>query len=143
MVIRWSFNCHLIVIQLSFNCHSIVIGDPYMVNGADPLKTFYYEPYYMEGQNFWNNSQMLAQDATFFKIKEINLSFHLSQAAANKLSCQNITFSAFAKNVWYFAKNRTNEDPETAFNGGVSGLGVSNYGLPPVRIMGLKVTLGF
>ena len=118
-------------------------GDPYMVNGADPLKTFYYEPYYMEGQNFWNNSQMLAQDATFFKIKEINLSFHLSQAAANKLSCQNITFSAFAKNVWYFAKNRTNEDPETAFNGGVSGLGVSNYGLPPVRIMGLKVTLGF
>jgi len=98
----------------------------------------------MEGQNFWKNSQFISSSATSFKIKEINLTYKLDRNLASKLMCQDISFTAFAKNVMYWAKNRLHEDPETAFDGNaVNGLGGSNYTVPPVRIMGIKVTVGF
>jgi hypothetical protein len=35
------------------------------------------------------------------------------------------------------------EDPETAFRDGISGMGISQFGLPPLRTMGLKVGINF
>lgn len=115
----------------------------YIKNGDDPLKTLYFNPYYMEGQNFWKNAQFLTSDATNFKVKEINVTYHLDKSIVNKLNCQNIAFTAFAKNIMYWTKNGLKEDPETAFNDGVSGFGVANFGLPPVRTMGFKVAVDF
>ncbi|MEI7523737.1 MAG: SusC/RagA family TonB-linked outer membrane protein [Mariniphaga sp.] len=117
--------------------------DKYVKNGADPLNTIYFNPYYIAGQNFWKNAQFVTRSATVFKIKEINLTYHLNKVVAHKLHCENIAFTAFAKNVMFWTKNQLHEDPETAFNDGVSGQGVAMFTMPPVRIMGLKVTVGF
>lgn len=115
----------------------------YIKNGDDPNKTFYYNPYYMEGQNAWGNTQFRTSSATNFKIKEINVTYNVDRKFADKLHCQNIAFTAFAKNIMFWTKNNLHEDPETAFNDGVNGFGIANFGLPPVRTMGLKIAVGF
>lgn len=113
----------------------------YIKNGDDPTKTMYLNPYAMEGNELWSGAQFRTHDATSFKIKEINLTYTFDRAIAEKIHCQSIYVTAFAKNVMFWAKNRMNEDPETAFYDGLTGMGVSQFGLPPIRTMGVK--LGF
>ena len=117
--------------------------DYYIQNGADPLYTLYVNPYNMEGTMLWNGAQFRTHDATVFKIKEINLTYKLNRSVAEKLHCQDISVTAYAKNVMFWAKNRMKEDPETAFRDGISGMGITQFGLPPLRTMGIKVAVNF
>ncbi len=117
--------------------------DYYILNGEDPLYTLYAHPYNMEGEELWSGAQFRAWDATNFKIKEINLTYQLQKSVVQKLHCQDIYFTAFAKNVMFWAKNRMNEDPETAHYKGVASPGISNFGLSPLRTMGLKISVNF
>jgi hypothetical protein len=115
----------------------------YIKNGDDPTKTIYLNPYAMEGNELWGGAQFRTHDATVFKIKEINLSYQLNKSVVDKLHCQGISFTLFAKNPMLWAKNGMNEDPETAFNDGVGGFGVSRFGLPPIRTTGLRLDVSF
>lgn len=115
----------------------------YIKNGDDPLKTIYALPYYMEGQELWSGAQFRTHDATSFKLKEINLTYSFNRSLAQRLRCQDISLTFFAKNVMFWAKNRMNEDPETAFYDGVAGMGVADFGLPPIRTMGIKIGVNF
>jgi hypothetical protein len=117
--------------------------DYYIRNGDDPLSTIYLNPYNMEGQELWSGAQFRTHDATVFKIKEINLTYNFNRSIAEKLHCQDISITAFAKNVMFWAKNRMNEDPETAFRDGISGMGITQFGLPPLRTMGLRIGITF
>lgn len=117
--------------------------DAYIVNGEDPYRTAYLHPYHMEGQELWSGAQFRTHDATSFKIKEINLTYYLSKSVTEKLRLQDVYITAFAKNVMFWAKNKMKEDPETAFYDGISGMGVAQFGLPPIRTMGIKVGLSF
>lgn len=117
--------------------------EAYIENGADPLTTFYNHPYYMEGNELWGSAEHRVWDATNFKIKEINLSYTFPKAWAQAIKSQNIVATAFAKNVMFWAKNGMNEDPETAFYNGTRGMGVSYFGLPPLRTLGLRLALDF
>ncbi|MBX2925378.1 MAG: SusC/RagA family TonB-linked outer membrane protein [Chitinophagaceae bacterium] len=117
--------------------------DKYIRNGDDPLKTIYMNPYNMEGQELWSGAQFRTHDATSFKIKEINLTYSLNRSLAQRLRCQDISITAFAKNVMFWAKNKMNEDPETAFYDGVRGMGVADFGLPPIRTMGVRLNVSF
>lgn len=115
----------------------------YIKNGEDPFRTIYLNPYAMEGNELWSGSQFRTHDATSFKIKEINLTYNFSKNIAEKLRCQDIYITAFAKNAMFWAKNRMKEDPETAFSDGITGMGVAHFGLPPIRTMGLKLGFNF
>lgn len=115
----------------------------YIKNGDDPTKTIYMNPYNMEGQELWSGAQFRTHDATSFKIKEINLTYTFNRTVAQKIRCQDISLTAFAKNVMFWAKNKMNEDPETAFYDGIRGMGVSQFGLPPIRTMGLRLNVSF
>lgn len=117
--------------------------DHYILNGEDPLYTLYAHPYYQEGQELWSGTQFRTWDATNFKVKEITLTYNLQRSVVERLHLQNVAFTAFSKNVFFWAKNRMNEDPETAFRDGISGMGISQFGLPPIRSTGLKVTVSF
>jgi TonB-linked SusC/RagA family outer membrane protein len=117
--------------------------DSYIKNGDDPTKTIYLNPYAMEGNELWSGAQFRTHDATAFKIKEINLTYQFDKSLVQKLRLQDLSLTFFAKNVMFWAKNRMNEDPETAFNDGVSGMGVAQFGLPPIRTMGLKLGVSF
>ena len=115
----------------------------YIKNGDDPTKTIYLNPYAMEGNELWSGAQFRTFDATSFKVKEINLSYQLDKAIAQKLKLQDVSITLFAKNVMFWAKNTMNEDPETAFYNGVRGMGVANFGLPPMRTMGVRLGVSF
>ena len=117
--------------------------DSYIKNGDDPLNTIYMNPYNMEGQELWSGAQFRTHDATSLKLKEINLTYTFNRSLAQKLRCQDISITAFAKNVMFWAKNKMNEDPETAFYDGVGGMGVADFGLPPIRTMGIKIGVNF
>ncbi|MGN6439967.1 MAG: SusC/RagA family TonB-linked outer membrane protein [Agriterribacter sp.] len=117
--------------------------EAYIQNGADPTKTIFVNPYNMEGQELWSGAQFRTHDATSFKIKEINLTYTFNRSLAQKLRCQDIAITAFAKNVMFWAKNKMKEDPETAFYDGIRGMGVSQFGLPPIRTMGIRIGVSF
>ncbi|PVD53415.1 hypothetical protein DC498_05975 [Terrimonas sp.] len=117
--------------------------ESYIKNGVDPTKTLYMNPYNMEGQELWSGAQFRTHDATSFKIKEINLTYSLDKSLAQKLRCQDISITAFSKNVMFWAKNKMKEDPETAFYDGIRGMGVSQFGLPPIRTMGVRLNVSF
>jgi|GEM_PF-1955632 len=115
----------------------------YIKNGADPTKTIYLNPYAMEGNELWAGTQFRTFDATSFKIKEINFTYQFDRALAQKLKLQDVSITLFAKNVMFWAKNTMNEDPETAFFNGARGMGVANFGLPPMRTMGVRLAVSF
>jgi len=117
--------------------------EAYIKNGDDPTKTIYLNPYAMEGNELWSGAQFRTHDATSFKIKEINLTYQFNRSLAQKLHLQDVFITVFAKNVMFWAKNRMNEDPETAFNDGITGMGVAQFGLPPMRTMGVKLGVSF
>lgn len=117
--------------------------EAYIKNGDDPLRTMYLIPYGLEGNELWNGSQFRSHDATSFKIKEVNLTYNFDKAVAQRLRCQNISLTAFGKNLMFWAKNSMNEDPETAFNKGLRGFGIPEFGLPPTRTMGLRLGIDF
>ena len=115
----------------------------YIRNGDDPTRTLFMNPYNMEGQELWSGAQFRTHDATSFKIKEINLTYSLDRSLAQRLRCQDVSLTVFAKNVMFWAKNKMNEDPETAFYDGVRGMGVADFGLPPIRTMGVRLNVSF
>lgn len=115
----------------------------YIRNGDDMTKTLILNPYNMEGQELWSGAQFRTHDATSLKLKEINLTYTFNRPLAQRLRCQDISLTAFAKNVMFWAKNKMNEDPETAFYDGVRGMGVADFGLPPIRTMGLRLNVSF
>lgn len=117
--------------------------DYYIKNGADMTKTIILNPYGMEGNELWSGAQFRTHDATVFKIKEVNLTYTFDKSFTSKLHMQDISVTAFAKNLMFWAKNKMNEDPETAFRDGITGMGISQFGLPPLRTMGLKVGINF
>ena len=117
--------------------------EAYIVNGEDPYKTLYLNPYRMEGNILWYGSQFRVHDATSFKVKEINLTYSFDRSLAQRLNAQNIHITAFAKNAMFWAKNSMNEDPETAFRDGLRGFGVPEFTLPPIRSMGVKLAIDF
>jgi TonB-linked SusC/RagA family outer membrane protein len=117
--------------------------EAYIRNGDEPTKTIYLNPYAMEGNELWSGAQFRTHDATSFKIKEINLTYQFSRTLTQKLNLQDVSLTIFAKNVMFWAKNRMNEDPETAFNDGITGMGVSQFGLPPMRTMGVRLGVSF
>lgn len=117
--------------------------EAYIRNGDDLTKTIILNPYNMEGQELWSGAQFRTHDATSLKLKEINLSYSFNRSLAQRLHCQDISITLFAKNVMFWAKNKMNEDPETAFYDGIGGMGVADFGLPPIRTMGIKIGVNF
>lgn len=117
--------------------------EAYIRNGDDLTKTIILNPYNMEGQELWSGAQFRTHDATSLKLKEINLSYSFNRSLAQRLHCQDISITLFAKNVMFWAKNKMNEDPETAFYDGIRGMGVADFGLPPIRTMGIKIGVNF
>ncbi|MBN8857642.1 MAG: SusC/RagA family TonB-linked outer membrane protein [Sphingobacteriales bacterium] len=117
--------------------------EAYIKNGDDLTQTLIMNPYNMEGQELWSGAQFRTHDATSLKLKEINLSYTFNRSLAQRLRCQDISITLFAKNVMFWAKNKMKEDPETAFYNGIDGMGVADFGLPPIRTMGVKIGVNF
>lgn len=87
-------------------------------------------------------------DASFVKLREIAFSYGLPTKFANKLFTQNISVSAFMKNVVLYAGNKTNQDPESIYNQnpltGATQQGRSIWNASPIIMpIGFKLSVTF
>ncbi len=116
--------------------------DAYVLNGEDPNSTWYAVVNKIVG-NTWDFPQTRTFDATYFKIRNIELRYDIPKIIAGKIKMQAASVSFIARNVYLWTKSGRNEDPETAFSGSGTTQGVAHYTLPSVRQLGFKLNLTF
>jgi hypothetical protein len=115
----------------------------YIVNGADPLATFWGLPGYLLGQELYAFPQTLLRDATNFKLKEITLDYTLPSRFTKKLSIDNVVIGFVGRNIFQWNKDDANCDPETAFEGIGAGQGIVSKALPSIGSYGFKLSFDF
>ncbi len=73
-------------------------------------------------------------DATFFKIREISLTYSLPKALLSKINMNNASISAIGQNVFLWSKQFKFSDPDG---------GSENFSDPSQRFIGFNVKVGF
>lgn len=83
--------------------------------------------------------------ATYVKIRELALTYHLPKPFVQKIGMQNASFSLIAKNIFEWTEAGVDFDPERAFKGGshwVQGIEYYNA-LPWIGSLGFKLNIEF
>ena len=123
-------------------------GDPnndadYIVNGADPLKTFYAVPGLILGTQYWSFPQSLLRDATNFKVKEITFDYTLPRTLTTKWKIDNVVVGFVGRNIFQWNKDGGKVDPESAFEGIGVNQGIVGKALPSIASYGFKLSFDF
>ncbi len=104
-----------------------------------------YEVYATSG-GYWDRGNKWVYDGSFVKLREISLAYKLPQKLANKLLAQDITISAFMRNILLWSAAKTGMDPESQYHESSSKVrqGLSKWnGSPIVMPAGFKLSLNF
>ena len=100
---------------------------------------------YWTSSNFRRTGENLVVDATFFKVREIALSYDLPKSVLHSTFVNGVTLSLYARNpiAIYAKSNRNFADPETSnYSGNLSGIAdTSQY--PTTRVFGFKLNATF
>ncbi len=92
-----------------------------------------------------NVSKLFVQDASFIKFRQIAIGYSLPGRWVHKIA-QSATLSVVGRNLFTIMKRTDNIDPEASYtSGGGSGSaqGLELGGVPPVRSMGLNLSVKF
>ncbi|WP_419869868.1 SusC/RagA family TonB-linked outer membrane protein [Chryseobacterium sp. CT-SW4] len=104
----------------------------------DDVIDYYSNVYTQIGENF-------VKSATFFKIREIALSYTFPSSMLQNSGISGLTIGVHARNPFtkYSKENRNYADPETSFTtGNAQGIAASNQ-YPAVRTFGFNVNVNF
>ncbi|MEI7828660.1 MAG: SusC/RagA family TonB-linked outer membrane protein [Prolixibacteraceae bacterium] len=115
----------------------------YIVNGADPLATFWGLPGLLLGQEYWAFPQSLLRDATNFKLKEITIDYTIPARYTKKHGVDNVVIGFVGRNIFQWNKDDANCDPESAFSGIGSSQGIVGKALPSIGSYGFKLSFDF
>ena len=115
----------------------------YILNGADPLKTFYGLPGLILGAQYWSFPQSLIRDATNFKVKEITFDYTIPNRLTSKYKVENIVVGFVGRNIFQWNKADKYVDPESAFEGIGQNQGIVGKALPSIASYGFKVSFDF
>ena len=100
---------------------------------------------YWTGSNFRRTGENLLVDATFFKVREIALSYDLPKSVLGSTFVNGVTLSLYARNpiAIYAKSNRNFADPETSnYAGNLSGIAATTQ-YPTTRVFGFKLNATF
>ena len=122
------------------------INGNYVTNTTPAYAADYSGPVtFWTGSAFRNVGENLVVDATFFKVREIALSYDLPKSVLNSTFLNNISLSLYARNpIAIYAKtNRNFGDPESSNStGNATGISdTTNY--PTTRTFGFKINANF
>ncbi len=115
----------------------------YIVNGVDPLATFYYPAAVTLGAEVWDFTQTLMRDATNFKLKEITLDYTIPKNITSRLNLENVVIGFVGRNIFQWNKAANNVDPESAFEGIGQNQGIVGKALPMIGSYGFKLSFDF
>ncbi|AZI33932.1 SusC/RagA family TonB-linked outer membrane protein [Kaistella carnis] len=123
-----------------------LVGGNYVTNSTAAYSADYSGVVtYWTGNNFRRTGENLIVDATFFKVREIALSYDLPKSVLQSTFVNGITVSMYARNpiAIYAKSNRNFADPESSnYSGNLSGIAdTSQY--PTTRTFGFKLNATF
>lgn len=124
----------------------------YVENLGDPTKTKY--GYYCDAvTGGWSFARMSMFDASYIKLREVNLSFDLPKSwLGNTLKVQSLSLGVYSRNIILWTKAKAGIDPEAAFqlqqgaqgNGSQFRQGIERYNVTPWTIpVGIKLNARF
>lgn len=104
--------------------------------------TGYFYNYYGNGFNR-DNIEAATYDATYFKLRELNIGYNLPQRIVERLGMTKLRVSIVGRNLLLWS-NVPTIDPETySIRNGVFVPGFESTQLPPMRQLGFSVSVGF
>jgi len=115
----------------------------YIVNGADPLQTFYGLPGIILGAQYWSFPESLVRDATNFKVKEVTFDYTIPKSITSRFKVENIVVGFVGRNIFQWNAADKYVDPESAFEGIGQNQGVVGKALPSIASYGFKVSFDF
>ncbi len=95
--------------------------------------------------NNFTQSDAVFGDASYLKLRSVNLSYNLPQDWLKHLNIANASLYVQGQNIYTWAKNKYTLDTETTIQGGPSGLGTGTLGqvLPPLRTIVFGINCSF
>jgi len=95
--------------------------------------------------NLYTSSDAVYGDASYLKLRSVNLSYTLPQEWLKHIKVANANVFVQGQNLYTWAKNKYILDTETTVQGGPSGLGTGTIGqvLPPLRTIVFGVNCSF
>ncbi|TRX40070.1 SusC/RagA family TonB-linked outer membrane protein [Flavobacterium restrictum] len=82
-------------------------------------------------------------DASFIKLREVNITYSFPSTMVSKLNLTAMTFSIVGSNLWIIKKNLPYADPESGLSGSALSTGYSAGSLPTTRNIGGNITFKF
>ena len=102
----------------------------------------YFYNYYGNGFNR-DNIEAATYDATYFKLRELNIGYNLPQRIVERLGMTKLRVSIVGRNLLLWS-NVPTIDPETySIRNGIFVPGFESTQLPPMRQIGFSVSVGF
>jgi hypothetical protein len=99
----------------------------------------YYDQYYRR-----DNAETNTFDASFLKLREMVLEYHIPASVNKKLGVQGASIGLFGRNLLLFTNDFPAFDPESAQLESTSiNIGYENGQLPSTRTMGVNLKLSF
>ena len=94
---------------------------------------------------FYNSGSTYVESAAFWKLREADLNFNLTQFIKNTGFIKRLSFALNGRNLLMWRPKTNNfVDPEFAYATGNGGIGVTNTSqLPPTRFYGANLTVTF
>lgn len=116
-----------------------IIVDGVTANGDKNTVVVSAEDYY---KSLYNISEAFTYDASYVKLREVQLTYVFSKNLIQKIGLQGANISFVARNLAFLYKKAPNIDPEVALNTS-NGQGVESLSLPTTRTFGFNLSLQF
>ena len=84
---------------------------------------------------------MFVYDASFIKLRELQLSYQLPSRLFRGTPIRLATVSLVGRNLWLIHSDVPNIDPESSFRNDSQGIGLEHSGVPQTRSIGFNFNL--
>ena len=107
-------------------------------------------PASVDPETFWASiggrnapvGEAFVEDASNIRLRELSLSYALSQASLTNSPFNSVKLSLVGRNLFFFS-NEASVDPEVTFGTGTTADGYEAFSAPTLRNIGLNLKLGF
>ena len=114
-------------------------GDLVLTNCS--TNTVQAEPQDYYGRIAGQISEEFVYDASFVKLREINVSYRIPERLFANTPIQFATISLVARNLWLIHSNVPNLDPEASYRNDSAGIGLELAGVPQTRSIGFNLNV--
>ncbi|MDF1548201.1 MAG: hypothetical protein P1P88_10295, partial [Bacteroidales bacterium] len=95
-----------------------------------------------QGGKLWNAYNTSVEEASWFKLSQIQLNYSLPRNLSTKLKMKTISFYLFADNIFTVSKY-SGVSPDIHFFGNINSIGIDYYNMPDIKKIGAGLKIKF